>query len=91
MQETPRKSPSAAPVAPDPGEGDQAVKPDGSALALPSHVAASGSLDRLVEIARDYARQAASENTLKAYAKDWAISRDGAGCVGRTPCPPLLS
>ena len=40
-------------------------------IALPSHIAGSGTLDRLVETARDYARAAASENTLKAYAKDW--------------------
>ena len=43
-----------------------------SDIILPSHVAASGTLDRLVDTARDYARAAASENTLKAYAKDWA-------------------
>ncbi len=42
------------------------------ALILPSHVAGSGALDRLVDTARDYARAAASDNTLKAYAKDWA-------------------
>jgi integrase len=42
------------------------------ALTLPSHVAGSGALDRLVDTARDYARAAASDNTLKAYAKDWA-------------------
>lgn len=41
-------------------------------ISLPSHVAGSGSLDRLVDTARDYARAAASDNTLKAYAKDWA-------------------
>ena len=40
--------------------------------ALPSHMARSGALDRLVETARDYARAAASDNTLRAYAKDWA-------------------
>jgi integrase len=41
-------------------------------ISLPAHVAGSGSLDRLVDTARDYARAAASDNTLKAYAKDWA-------------------
>jgi integrase len=41
-------------------------------IVLPEDVAGSGTLDRLVETARDYAKQAASENTLKAYAKDWA-------------------
>lgn len=37
-----------------------------------ANLAGSGTLDRLVETARDYARQAASDNTLTAYAKDWA-------------------
>ncbi|GAA6189774.1 site-specific integrase [Litorivita sp. NS0012-18] len=41
-------------------------------MSLPSFVAGSGTLDRLVDTARDYARAAASDNTLKAYAKDWA-------------------
>ena len=45
-------------------------KSDG--ITLPAHVAGSGTLDRLVDTARDYARTAASDNTLKAYAKDWA-------------------
>ncbi|EBA07822.1 tyrosine-type recombinase/integrase [Sagittula stellata] len=40
-------------------------------IALPSHVAGSGTLDRLVDTARNYARAAASDNTLKAYAQDW--------------------
>lgn len=48
-------------------------------IALPSHVARSGALDRLVDTARDYARAAASDNTLKAYAKDWAHSPAGIG------------
>lgn len=34
-------------------------------------VAGSGTLGRLVDTARDYARASASENTLKAYAKVW--------------------
>lgn len=44
-------------------------------LILPSHVAGSGTLDRLVDTARNYARAAASDNTLKAYGKDWAHFR----------------
>jgi hypothetical protein len=35
-------------------------------IALPAHVAGSGTLDRLVDTARSYARAAASESTLKA-------------------------
>ena len=41
-------------------------------ITLPAHVAGSGALDRLVETARDYAKQSASDNTRQAYAKDWA-------------------
>ena len=41
-------------------------------VALPAHVAGSGTLDRLVDTAQEYARNAASDNTLKAYATDWA-------------------
>lgn len=41
-------------------------------IALPAHVAGSGSLDRLVDQARDYAAKATAENTNKAYKADWA-------------------
>ena len=57
-------------------------------LTLPSHVAGSGTLDRLVETARDYAKQAASENTLKAYAKDWAHFARWCRMKGAEPLPP---
>lgn len=57
-------------------------------IALPSHVAGSGTLDRLVETARDYAQQAASENTLKAYAKDWAHFTRWCRMKGTDPLPP---
>jgi integrase len=81
MQETPEKSPSKPPERPDPHEGDE------SSAALPVHVAGSGTLDRLVETARDYARQAASENTLKAYAKDWAHFARWCRMRGADPLP----
>ncbi|MEX1663108.1 tyrosine-type recombinase/integrase [Thioclava sp. 15-R06ZXC-3] len=58
------------------------------AIALPSHVAGSGALDRLVDTARDYARAAASENTLKAYAKDWAHFARWCRMKGAEPLPP---
>jgi len=72
MTETPEKSPSEPPKRPDRHERDDSADMERDTIALPSHVAGSGTLDRLVETARDYARQAVSENTLKAYAKDWA-------------------
>jgi integrase len=58
------------------------------ALSLPSLVAGSGTLDRLIETARDYAKQAASENTLKAYAKDWAHFSRWCRMKGTEPLPP---
>lgn len=72
MIETPEKSPSEPAERPGRHEGDDSAYVERDTITLPSHVAGSGTLDRLVETARDYARQAASENTLKAYAKDWA-------------------
>lgn len=58
------------------------------AIALPSHVAGSGRLDRLVETARAYAEQSASENTLKAYSKDWAHFTRWCRMKGAEPLPP---
>lgn len=43
-----------------------------SKASLPESVAPSGTLERLAETAQDYARAAASEATLRAYASDWA-------------------
>jgi integrase len=88
MEETPGKSPSDTPNGPDARERDQSVGPGDGVIALPSHVAGSGALDRLVETARDYARQAASENTLKAYAKDWAHFARWCRMRGADPLPP---
>lgn len=55
---------------------------------LPAHVAGSGTLDRLVDTARDYARAAASDNTLKAYSKDWAHFARWCRMKGVEPLPP---
>lgn len=60
------------------------------AITLPAHMAGSGSLDRLVDTARDYARAAASENTLKAYAKDWAHFPRWCRMRGADPLPPSV-
>jgi len=88
MQETSGKSPSEPTDRHDLHEGDDNVTPDSGAIALPSHVAGSGTLDRLVETARDFARQAASENTLKAYARDWAQFTRWCRMRGADPLPP---
>ena len=60
MTETPEKSPSEPPERPDRHERDDSADTERDTIALPSHIAGSGTLDRLVETARDYARQAAS-------------------------------
>ena len=62
-------------------------------IAVPAALAGSGGLDRLVDTARDYARQATAENTSKAYAKDWAhfsswCRRRGANAM--PPSPELI-
>ena len=61
-------------------------------LAVPAALAGSGTLDRLVETAKDYARQALGENTNAAYKADWAhfsswCRRRGAEPIGAAPCP----
>lgn len=55
---------------------------------LPSHVAGSGALDRLVETARGYARASAAEATLRAYASDWAAFARWCRRKGIDPLPP---
>ena len=87
MQETPETSASDSPIGPDPHEGVESMRLGDRQIALPSPVAGSGSLDRLVETARDYARQAVSENTLKAYAKDWAQFARWCRMRGADPLP----
>ncbi len=88
MTETPEKSPSEPPERPDRHERADSADMERDTIALPSHVAGSGTLDRLVETARDYARQAASQNTLKAYAKDWAHFARWCRMKGAEPLPP---
>jgi integrase len=88
MNETHQKSPIGPPKRSDPDERDDSVGLENSAFALPSHIAGSGRLDRLVETAQDYARQAASENTLMAYAKDWAAFARWCRMRGVDPLPP---
>ena len=87
MTETPEKSPSEPLDRPDRHERDGGADIERDTIALPSHVAGSGTLDRLVETARDYARAAASENTLKAYAKDWAAFARWCRMRGAEPLP----
>lgn len=87
MTETPQKSPSEPPERSDRNEGSDSADLERDTIALPSLVAGSGTLDRLVETARDYARQVASDNTLKAYAKDWAQFARWCRMRGADPLP----
>ncbi|MEP6150176.1 MAG: hypothetical protein ABJ201_22345, partial [Nisaea sp.] len=67
-----RQTDTAAPNGPSSNGDEGRPTTSSESLTLPSSVAGSGTIDRLVDTARDYARAAASDNTLKAYAKDWA-------------------
>ncbi|MDG1736591.1 MAG: tyrosine-type recombinase/integrase [Paracoccaceae bacterium] len=78
MSKTPEKQPpdpeiltSASSDAANRDELDERDVATTQAITLPSHVAGSGALDRLVENARDYAAASTAENTNKAYAADW--------------------
>lgn len=69
-------------------EQDEKARADDGSIALPSHVAGSGTLDRLVETARDYAKAATAENTDKAYAADWKHFARWCRMKGIEPLPP---
>ena len=77
MSDKTEKSTSKPIDAPSLNEGSESDTSYAEGIGVPDHVAVpaalagSGSLDRLVDTARDYARQATAENTTKAYAKDW--------------------
>lgn len=61
---------------------------DNTAIHIPDDVASSGTLDRLVDTARDYARQATAENTNAAYKADWAHFTRWCRRRGADPLPP---
>lgn len=66
------EKPSSDPAnAPSSNEDNEIKLLPGESLSLPDHVEASGTLDRLVDTAREYAKASTAENTNKAYAADW--------------------
>ena len=67
---------------------DESGVPSVAGPSLPSSVAGSGALDLLVDTARDYAHQAVSGNTLKAYGRDWAHFTRWCRMRGAGPLPP---
>lgn len=88
MRTLPAKSPPDIRAEPDPDDGGDRVWPNDGVIALAPHVPGSGTLDRLVDTAREYARQAASDNTLQAYARDWAHFARWCRMRGVDPLPP---
>ncbi len=79
---------SASDDAPNSDERDERERVEGGSIALPSHVAGSGALDRLVDTARDYVKASTAENTNKAYAADWKHFARWCWLKGADPCPP---
>ena len=88
MDQSPPEPPADRPEDFDPLEGKAGSGPDEGALPLPAHIAGSGALGRLVDTARGYARQAASDSTLRAYAGDWAQFGRWCRRRGADPLPP---
>ena len=95
MSETPEneptnveKSTSAHPEATNDTQRDEREDSSSDAIALPAHVAASGTLDRLVDTARDYVKASTAENTNKAYAADWKHFARWCRLKGTDPLPP---
>ena len=88
MSENNEKSSSDAPSGRSPNEHDERSPSSNEALTLPSFVAGSGTLDRLVDTARDYAKASTAENTNKAYAADWKHYARWCRLKGTDPLPP---
>jgi integrase len=95
MSDNNEKSPAKPPIAPLSNGGDERDPHSGhdpTSFNLPGFVAGSGTLDQLVDTARDYARQATAENTNAAYKADWAhfsswCRRRGTEPLSGAPCP----
>lgn len=86
------KPPAEPPIAPLSNPGNERDAHGDESFEVPN-LAGSGSLDRLVDTAKDYARQATSDNTNAAYKADWAhfnswCRRRGADTL--PPSPELL-
>ena len=81
------------PDAPSEGDASSDEAKPAHQIGVPAALAGFGGLDRLVETARDYARQATADNTNAAYTKDWAhytrwCRRRGANAL--PPSPELI-
>ena len=79
---------SASDGAPNDDEHNERGRAEGASIALPAHVAGSGTLDRLIDTARGYAEASTAENTNKAYAADWTHFTRWCRLKGTDPLPP---
>ena len=94
MPENPGKSTSGPARAPSPNEDGQRDAVSSETFELPG-LAGSGTLDRLIDTAKDYARQSTAENTNAAYKADWAhfaswCRRRGADPLGGSGAEPQM-
>ncbi|WP_416358999.1 tyrosine-type recombinase/integrase [Antarctobacter sp.] len=69
-------------------EHNEREQVESASIALPAHVAGSGTLDRLIDTARGYAEASTAENTNKAYAADWKHFTRWCRLKGTDPLPP---
>ncbi len=88
MSEKSQKSHSDPNIAASSNEDNESEKHVSEALTLPSFVAGSGTLDRLVDTARDYAKASTAENTNRAYSTDWKHFIRWCRMRGTDPLPP---
>ena len=94
MSENTEKLSSGPTIAPSPNEDDQRDAVSSETFELPD-LAGSGTLDRLIDTAKDYARQSTAENTNAAYKADWAhfsswCRRRGADPLGGSGAEPQM-
>ncbi len=88
MEEKHQKSSKQAADAPSATEQDESAQSETERSFASLAVPGSGNLDRLVDTAKDYARQATAENTNAAYKTDWAHFSSWCRRRGAEPLPP---
>lgn len=73
-------------------ESEHQTRSSGQDITVPNDIVSSGSMERLVETAKDYASKATADNTNLAYQKDWShfsswCRRRGVDPISGSPCP----
>jgi integrase len=87
MKENHEKSSKSHPNAASSNKDNETEAEPGETI-VPANLAGSGSLDRLVDTAKEYARQATADNTNAAYKADWAHFSSWCRRRGCDPIPP---